>query len=50
VPRLSISAGVLCFSAGPSVKLNDLIAEADARMLLDKNTRRRASGTYVAIE
>jgi two-component system, cell cycle response regulator len=50
VPRLSISAGVLCFSAGPSVKLNDLIAEADARMLLDKNTRRRASGTYIAIE
>jgi two-component system cell cycle response regulator len=50
VPRLAISAGVLCFSAGPSVKLNDLIAEADARMLLDKNTRRRASGTYVAIE
>jgi diguanylate cyclase (GGDEF)-like protein len=50
VPRLSISAGVLCFSAGPSVKLNDLIAEADARMLLDKNTRRRSSGTYVAIE
>jgi two-component system cell cycle response regulator len=50
VPRLSISAGVLCFSAGPSVKLNDLIAEADARMLLEKNTRRRASGTYVAIE
>jgi diguanylate cyclase (GGDEF)-like protein len=49
-PRLSISAGVLCFSAGPSVKLNDLIAEADARMLLEKNTRRRPSGTYVAIE
>ena len=50
VPRLSISAGVLCFTAGPSVKLNDLIAEADARMLVEKNTRRRASGTYVAIE
>ena len=50
VPRLSISAGVLCFTAGPSVKLNDLIAEADARMLLDKKTRRRPSGTYVAIE
>jgi two-component system, cell cycle response regulator len=50
VPRLSISTGVLCFNAGPSVKLNDLIAEADARMLVDKNTRRRASGTYVAIE
>jgi diguanylate cyclase (GGDEF)-like protein len=50
VPRLSISAGVLCFTAGPSVKLNDLIAEADAKMLVDKNTRRRGSGTYVAIE
>jgi diguanylate cyclase (GGDEF)-like protein len=49
VPRLSISAGVLCFTAGSSVKLNDLIAEADARMLVDKNTRRRPSGTYVAI-
>jgi len=50
IPRLSISAGVLCFTAGPSVKLNDLIAEADALMLVEKNTRRRASGTYVAIE
>ena len=50
VPRLSISAGVLCFTAGPTVRLPDLIAEADARMLADKNTRRRSSGTYVAIE
>jgi two-component system, cell cycle response regulator len=50
VPRLSISAGALCFSAGPSVRLQDLIAEADGRMLANKNTRRRPSGTYVAIE
>jgi diguanylate cyclase (GGDEF)-like protein len=50
VPRLSISAGALCFSAGPSVRLQDLIAEADGRMLANKNTRRRPSGTYVAID
>jgi diguanylate cyclase (GGDEF)-like protein len=49
VPRLSISAGALCFSAGPSVRLPDLIAEADARMLACKNTRRRASGTFIAV-
>ena len=48
-PRLSISTGALCFSAGPSVRLLDLIAEADARMLACKNTRRRPSGTFVAI-
>lgn len=50
VPLLSISAGALCFSAGPAVRLNDLIAEADARMLVCKNTRRRPSGTFVAVE
>lgn len=50
VPRLSISTGALCFSAGPAVRLNDLIAEADARMLACKNTRRRPSGTFVAVE
>jgi diguanylate cyclase (GGDEF)-like protein len=49
VPRLSISAGVLPFSAGPAVKLQDLIAEADARMLACKSTRRRPSGTFVAV-
>jgi diguanylate cyclase (GGDEF)-like protein len=48
--RLSISTGALCFSAGPTVRLNDLIAEADARMLACKNTRRRPSGTFVAVE
>jgi diguanylate cyclase (GGDEF)-like protein len=50
VPRLSISAGALCFIAGPSVRLQDLIAEADGRMMVNKNTRRRPSGTYVAID
>jgi diguanylate cyclase (GGDEF)-like protein len=49
-PRLSISAGVLCFSAGPAVRLQDIIAEADSRMLVCKNTRRRSSGTFVAVE
>lgn len=49
-PLLSISAGALCFSAGPAVRLSDLIAEADARMLVCKNTRRRPSGTFVAVE
>lgn len=48
-PRLSISTGALCFTAGPAVRLLDLIAEADARMLACKNTRRRPSGTFVAI-
>jgi len=48
-PRLSISTGALCFSAGPSVRLQDLIAEADAKMLACKSTRRRSSGTFVAI-
>ena len=50
VARLSISAGALCFSAGPAIRLNDLIAEADARMLACKNTRRRPSGTFVAVQ
>jgi diguanylate cyclase (GGDEF)-like protein len=49
-PRLSISAGALCFNAGPAVRLQDLIAEADARMLACKSTRRRQSGTFVAVE
>lgn len=49
-PRLSISAGALCFSAGPAVRLTDLIAEADSRMIACKNTRRRTSGTFVVIE
>ena len=48
-PRLSISTGALSFSAGPAVRLVDLIAEADARMLACKNTRRRPSGTFVAV-
>jgi two-component system, cell cycle response regulator len=47
-PRLSISVGSLCFSAGPSVRLLDLIAEADARMLACKSVR-RPSGTFVAL-
>ena len=49
-PRLSISTGALCFSAGPTIRLQDLIAEADARMLACKNTRRRSSGTFVAVD
>jgi len=49
-PKLSLSTGVLSFNAGPSVKLPDLIAEADARMLACKHTRRRPSGTFVAVE
>ena len=32
-----------------SVRLLDLIAEADARMLACKNTRRRPSGTFMAV-
>jgi diguanylate cyclase (GGDEF)-like protein len=48
-PRLSISAGALCFAAGPAFRLQDLIAEADARMLAAKSTRRRPSGTFEAI-
>ena len=49
-PLLSISAGAFCFSAGQTVRLQDLIAEADTRMLAAKNTRRRPSGTYVAVD
>jgi two-component system, cell cycle response regulator len=41
-PQLSISAGALCFRAGPTVKLQELIAEADVRMLQCKNSRRRS--------
>ena len=48
-PKLSISTGALSFSAGPSVRLPDLIAEADARMLACKNTRRRSSGTFLVV-
>ena len=48
-PKLSISTGALSFSAGPSVRLPDLIAEADARMLACKNTRRRPSGTFMVV-
>jgi diguanylate cyclase (GGDEF)-like protein len=48
-PRLSISLGALSFSAGTSTRLLDLIAEADARMLAQKNTRRRPSGTFMAV-
>ncbi|HEX6053673.1 MAG TPA: GGDEF domain-containing response regulator [Gemmatimonadaceae bacterium] len=49
VPRLSISAGALCFQAGAAIKLQDLLAEADARMLQNKAGRRRASGAQVAV-
>jgi two-component system, cell cycle response regulator len=45
VPRLSISVGAFPFRAGPSVKLQDLIAAADARMLQCKDGRRRARGS-----
>jgi diguanylate cyclase (GGDEF)-like protein len=48
-PKLSISTGALSFNAGPSVTLADLIAAADARMLACKHTRRRPSGTFVAV-
>jgi len=48
-PRLSISVGALSFSAGQATRLPDLIAEADARMLANKNTRRRPSGTFMAV-
>lgn len=50
-PRLSISAGALAFRAGPSVKLQELIAEADARMLRCKTSRRPGgtSGAYATV-
>jgi two-component system, cell cycle response regulator len=48
-PCLSISVGALSFSAGQATRLPDLIAEADARMLAHKNTRRRPSGTFMAV-
>lgn len=41
-PRLSISAGALCFRTGPAVKLQELIGEADALLLQKKNSRSRA--------
>ncbi len=40
--RLSISAGAVCFKASPSVCLQDLVAEADHRMLRCKQKRHRA--------
>ena len=40
IPHLSISAGALCFRAGPAVALQELVAEADARMLQCKRLRR----------
>ena len=49
-PRLSISAGALSFRAGSSsAKLQDLLAEADARMLKVKGGRSRASGSQLVI-
>jgi two-component system, cell cycle response regulator len=42
-PPLSISVGTLAFNAGPSVRLQDLLAEADARMLSSKGARRRTT-------
>ena len=40
--RLSISAGAVCFKASPSVRLQELVAEADERMLRCKQGRRRS--------
>jgi len=40
--RLSISAGVVSFKADASVNLQELVAEADLRMLRRKQMRRRA--------
>jgi diguanylate cyclase (GGDEF)-like protein len=40
--RLSISAGAVCFKAVPSVNLQELVAEADQRMLRCKQLRHRA--------
>ena len=40
VPQLSISVGALAFNAGPSVRLPELLANADARMLKCKSVRR----------
>lgn len=40
LPHLSISAGALCFQSGPGVRLQELLAEADARMLQCKTSRR----------
>jgi diguanylate cyclase (GGDEF)-like protein len=37
---LSISAGAVCFRAGPTTQLQELVAEADARMLRCKQQRR----------
>jgi diguanylate cyclase (GGDEF)-like protein len=42
-PRLSISVGALAFHGGQSVRLTELLAVADARMLECKGTRRRDS-------
>jgi diguanylate cyclase (GGDEF)-like protein len=41
---LSISAGAVCFRAGPSTQLQELVAEADARMLRCKQQRRASRG------
>jgi diguanylate cyclase (GGDEF)-like protein len=46
-PQLSISAGALCFRAAPSVRLQELVSEADARMLAAKKTR-RTTGSFPA--
>jgi len=37
---LAISAGAVCFRAGPSTRLQELVGEADARMLRCKQKRR----------
>jgi len=42
-PRLSISAGALCFKASRSTRLTELMAEADALMMECKRKRRAAT-------
>lgn len=40
-PRLSISAGAICFRGSSAISLQELVAEADARMLQQKKCGRR---------
>jgi diguanylate cyclase (GGDEF)-like protein len=40
-PLLSMSTGAFCFRTSPSVTLKELVADADARMLLQKSKRKR---------
>lgn len=47
---LSISAGAVSFTAAPSVKLQELVAEADARMLRCKQQRRASRDSIRAVD